>query len=530
MATGAELGYNTSASAMQMANTIFGNGTTVVGASYSGPANSSAIYSNGDALSPYATPGDTGVILSTGNARSFTQSSGDPNRSGGTSTDTSGTNNNSQFNAVAGTRTYDAVWMDVDFIPTGNVMTMNFVFSSEEYPEYVNSSFNDFLGVWINGTYVPISVGNGKTAINNINPSTEPNLFVSNTNDGYNTEMDGFTLTLKLTIPVNAGVVNSIRIGIADVGDSQWDSNVLIGADSVQTELVALDDLRTLRPDGIKVVDVLDNDVHLAGATLVITHLNDIPVTVGQTITLASGQQVKLNADGTLTVYGDGDTETLHFTYTVEDGLGNSDIGLVTINSVPCFVAGTLIRTPDGDVAIETLHPGDMVLTMDDGPQPLRWIGSRTVPARGGLAPICIRAGTFGDHGKLLVSPQHRILLRDSLAELMFGETEVLVAAKDLVNDRSVRRVVGGDVEYIHIMFDRHQIVMSEGLATESFHPGPQSMGDLPQEALEELTTLFPALDPDTGEGYGPAARRALKTFEARALIRSGSQANEWAA
>ncbi len=520
MATGAELGYNTSATALQMANTIFGNGTAVVGASYTGPANSSAIYTNGY-LSPGVVPSNSGVILSTGNAASFTQSSGDPNRSTGTSTDTTGVNNNAQFNAVAGTRTYDAVWLDVDFIPTGNVMTMNFVFSSEEYPEYVNSSFNDFLGVWINGVYVPVSVGNGTTAINNINPGTEPNLFISNTKDGYNTEMDGFTVTLKLTIPVNAGVVNSIRIGIADTGDAQYDSNVLIAADSVQTQLVALDDTQTLIPTGAKTVDVLANDVHLPGATLLITHLNGVAVVAGQIITLPSGQQLRLNADGTITIFGDGDAENLHFTYTVTDGLGNTDVGLVTINSVPCFVAGTLIRTPDGDVPVETLHPGDLVLTMDDGPQPLRWTGSRTVPARGGLAPICIRAGTFGDHGKLLISPQHRILLRDSLAELLFGESEVLVAAKDLVNDRSVRRVVGGDVEYVHLLFDRHQIVMSEGLATESFHPGPQTMGDFSDETLEELTTIFPELDPETGRGYGPSVRRSLKTYEAKALIRS---------
>ena len=81
MATGAELGYDTRASAVEMANTIFGNGVTVVGASYQGDRNSAAIYTNGDALSPYATPGDTGVILSTGRATDFTQSSGDPNRS-----------------------------------------------------------------------------------------------------------------------------------------------------------------------------------------------------------------------------------------------------------------------------------------------------------------------------------------------------------------------------------------------------------------------------------------------------------------
>ncbi|WP_201722215.1 Hint domain-containing protein, partial [Sulfitobacter sp. HI0023] len=76
---------------------------------------------------------------------------------------------------------------------------------------------------------------------------------------------------------------------------------------------------------------------------------------------------------------------------------------------------------------------------------------------------------TFGTHRDLLVSPLHRVLIRDSLAALLFGEDEVLIAARDLVNDRSVLRKPGGDVTYVHLMFDRHQVVFSEGLATESF-------------------------------------------------------------
>jgi len=228
MATGAELTYDTGASAMQMANAIFGDGVTVVSASYTGDKDSSAIYSNGDARSPDATPGDTGVILSTGDAKSFTQSSGDPNRATNTSTNTSGVNNNSDFNALAGTSTYDASWLDVDFVPTGNVMTMQFSFSSEEYPEYINSAYNDVFGVWVNGSHVPISVGNGTTSVTNINGANNANLVVSNTGDAYNTEMDGFTITMTLTVPVNVGVVNSIRIGVADATDSNYDSNVLI--------------------------------------------------------------------------------------------------------------------------------------------------------------------------------------------------------------------------------------------------------------------------------------------------------------
>ena len=152
MATGAELTY-TQSTALQMANAIFGDGVTVTGASYTGPSSSAAVYSNGQ-LAPGVVPATTGVILSTGRAADFTQSSGDPNRAAGTSTDTTGATNNAQFNTIAGATTYDAVWLDVDFIPTGDEMTMQFVFSSEEYPEYINSQFNDVVGVWINGTLV----------------------------------------------------------------------------------------------------------------------------------------------------------------------------------------------------------------------------------------------------------------------------------------------------------------------------------------------------------------------------------------
>jgi hypothetical protein len=524
MVAASELPIDTGATATEMAQNIFGDGVVVTGATFFGDNDSSGIYTNGDSVSPGVTPGDTGVILSTGDADDFTNSSGEANQSASTSTNTSGINNNSQLNAAAGAGTRDAAILDVDFIPTGDFMTMQFVFSSEEYPEFENSVYQDFVGVWINGTLVEMQVGNGDTDPGNINSTNNENLYIDNTADQFNTEMDGFTVTMTLTIPVNTGEVNTIRIAVADVSDSSYDSNLLIAGNSVQTQVVAFADDTHLDPNGSKDHDVLANDINGGGGTLTITHLNGVPVSVGVPVTLNTGQIIMLNADGTINLVGDGDTEDFNFTYTVDNGT-NTDIGVVNVSSIPCFVAGTMIATPDGERAVEGLQLGEMVLTKDEGPQPLRWMGSRTVNAEDNFAPIRIRANTFGEHDDLLVSPEHRILIRDSVAELLFGEQEVLVAAKELVNDRSVTRCVGGQVTYVHLMFDSHQVVYSEGLATESFLPGPQTTKSFERAIVDEICTLFPEIDPDTGLGYSPAARRVLKHFEAKLLHESQNAA-----
>ncbi|WP_420557811.1 Hint domain-containing protein [Roseovarius sp.] len=522
MVRGVEIPIDDRASATEMAETIFGDGVQVISASYTGDNDSSGIYTQGNSVSPGVMPSDTGVMFSTGDLNGFTNYtpwwSGNSNQSTQTTTNSSGPNNDPMFNAAAGTNTYDASFLDVDFIPTGDVMTMQFVFASEEFPEYAVGSFQDFVGVWINGTQVPLSVGDGDIDPNNLNAGSNANLFVDNSSDQYNTEMDGFTVTMTLTIPVNSGDVNSIRIGIADVTDANYDSTLIIAGNSVQTTLVALDDVSKLYPTGSKTLDVLDNDVNNTSGALTITQINGQNVVAGSTVTLATGQTVQLNADGTLTVVGDGDVEEVNFTYTVESANGQSDTGFVTLNSIPCFVRGSRIRCERGEVAVEDLCVCDLVMTRDEGLQPVRWIGHREVAGTGEYAPIRILAGTFGAHGELWLSPLHRVLIRDSLAELLFGEREVLVAAKDLVNDRSVRRVEVDTVDYFHLLFDRHQVIVSEGLPTESFLPGPQIKDSFEAEVLQEICTLFPEIDPETAEGYSPAARRMLRGFEAQIL------------
>ncbi len=182
---------------------------------------------------------------------------------------------------------------------------------------------------------------------------------------------------------------------------------------------------------------------------------------------------------------------------------------------VVCFTRGTRILTADGERPIETLSSGDLVLTLDHGYQPIRWIGSTTVAAEGKCAPIRIEAGVLGNHSPLRVSPQHRMLLAGWEAELLYDAAEVLVAAKMLVNDQTIRRDEGGMVEYFHMLFDGHEVIYAEGAASESFHPGQVGWGALAEEARAEILSLFPLLATGGLEAYGPSARRGLTAMEA---------------
>ncbi|MEM9756126.1 MAG: Hint domain-containing protein, partial [Pseudomonadota bacterium] len=492
-----ELDITTGISAQVMAETIFGPGVIIVAgsANYDGDTRSAGIWTDGDADSRQLTPGDSGLILSTGRVIDVTNSSGEQNVRGNTSTNTSGDNNDSDFNAVAGRSTFDAAFLEARIIPNTDFLSMQFTFASEEYPEFVGSIYNDQVGVWINGNYVNSPIF-ANARINDLNENANETLYIDNTGDDFNTEMDGFTVTLSLVIPVNQGVENTIKIGIADVGDSAYDSALLIAAESVQGLFLTRDDAITVFEGQTASVDVLTNDDAVGLAF--VTHINGQEVNAGDSVALNSGHVVTLLADGTLDIApppgqsGLTAAESVNFSYTAADGAGLTDTAFVTVTAIPCFAAGTLIRTAGGDVPVELLAPGDLVATRDAGYQPIQWVGRRRVAAEGRFAPIVIEAGTFGHHRRLVVSPQHRVLIRHRMAELMFGEDEVLVAAQDLVNGVSVRVAEGGEVTYVHLLFSQHQMVWSDGLLTESFFPGPATLATMEDAARTELFALFP--------------------------------------
>lgn len=161
-----------------------------------------------------------------------------------------------------------------------------------------------------------------------------------------------------------------------------------------------------------------------------------------------------------------------------------------------CFAEGTLIATVSGAVPIESVMPGDLVLTRDNGPKPLLWsarrrLGHADLMAAPHLCPVEIAADAFGNDRPLLVSPQHGILLKHDGQEVLTRAIHLARQKSGKVRQRNQCR----NVTYWHLFFEQHQIVFSNGLATESLFPGPQALISLPPDARRELAELLPEME-----------------------------------
>lgn len=170
---------------------------------------------------------------------------------------------------------------------------------------------------------------------------------------------------------------------------------------------------------------------------------------------------------------------------------------------VICFVRGTRIDTKHGECAVESLRVGDWVRTKDNGFQQVRWIGTRALGreqliASPNLRPIRISKNALAKgfpSTDLYVSPQHRVLVGNRAALTLMGVESVLVAAKHLVDLKGVDYVYDFDeVEYFHIVFDRHEVISSNGTWSESLYTGPEALDTLEDEARAEIIALFPEL------------------------------------
>ncbi len=236
-----------------------------------------------------------------------------------------------------------------------------------------------------------------------------------------------------------------------------------------------------------------------------------------------------VNAGGSLDVeYDPGDAEAgiVRFFDAGGTETGSAEFSEIE-NVIICFTPGTLIATPKGERAVESLREGDRVITRDNGIQEIRWTGHR--PLTGAelararhLRPVRIRAGALGNglpERDMVLSPNHRVLVANDRTALYFEEREVLVAAKHLTGIDGVDEIDVNMVTYVHFMFDQHEVVLSDGAWTESFQPGDYSLEGLGNAQRTEIFELFPELKTPEGIKDYHAARRSLKKHEAQALF-----------
>jgi hypothetical protein len=192
-------------------------------------------------------------------------------------------------------------------------------------------------------------------------------------------------------------------------------------------------------------------------------------------------------------------------TFEVMEALPSGSIpisGVSTHTVVVCFAGGTQIATPAGERRVETLKVGDLVITADGDIKPIRWIGARSATVsemllKKELRPVVIPAGAFGPnlpHSDLRLSRQHRLAVEGWQVEMLFGTERALVRAGHL-DGAGIRSVLPKEaITYYHILLDQHDLLVANGLASESFQPGPVGLCALDEAAREELEQLDPAL------------------------------------
>lgn len=220
----------------------------------------------------------------------------------------------------------------------------------------------------------------------------------------------------------------------------------------------------------------------------------------------------QISLDGAFNKYVDPDeVDEFTFDYIGSDGQtysgfvhakdgGEKDFLAEDAPIIICFGEGTEIETIDGPKTIETLLQGDFVLTFDHSIVPVRWIGSTVLTREDlqtwpNLRPIRVKHDTFGKgrpYKDVLLSPNHRVLVSGWRAELYFGEPEVLVPVKSLVDDDRIRVETDcQQISYYHLLLESHQVVYSNGLRSESLFLGDQSLLALSKQAEAEVRSIL---------------------------------------
>ncbi|MEE9428539.1 MAG: Hint domain-containing protein [Paracoccaceae bacterium] len=263
-------------------------------------------------------------------------------------------------------------------------------------------------------------------------------------------------------------------------------------------------------------IDGSDIRSSFLGDTVTVTLSGGGTATIaGVTFYLADGREVFTPTDGSI----------------LEDATLVSTTFVTTQASVPpanltpiCFTVGTEIETVNGVRAVETLSAGDLVKTADRGLAPILMVHGRTMSPEQlqqnpKHRPICIPAGALGlgtPKRELVVSPQHRILIRSNIALRMFAQQEILVPACQLVGHMGIFRVNSDDVvHYFHILLDHHAVVFAQGAPSETLFLGTQVHENLSPREISAIRSKLP----DSAEFTMEPARLFVRGARLRRLL-----------
>jgi hypothetical protein len=297
--------------ATQLAQSLVGPGVTVNSASFTGDTNAAGLFND-----PAASVGlASGIVLSSGDVHDVIG----PNEFSGVTTQFI-TGGDPDLDALlpAGQVTFDAASLTVNFTPTNPQLAINYVFSSDEYTEFVDSQFNDVFAFFVNGKNCAVTPGtNDPITINTINPGSNALFYVPNEPATYDTEFDGFTVVLTCRAAVNPGVNNTLRLAIADASDRRLDSAVFLQANGVSSNPIGplqpitpnrLLDTRNPALTAASSLGLSTEAIVPAGTSISVKVTGgDVPDTalaVALNVTAVDGQ-----APGFLTVFPDGGTQ-----------------------------------------------------------------------------------------------------------------------------------------------------------------------------------------------------------------------------
>jgi Hint domain len=323
----------------------------------------------------------------------------------------------------------------------------------------------------------------------------------------------GGTATLNSFIASLAGYVVQVDGGSLTVASSGFGSldGLTVSLDNgatLSTGQTPLSALRGLTVDfgtngGTFIVDSRGGPADLSGVTINGFVAGTDQVEFANLSAVFSHYSISDNGDSsqTVTLFGADDQELGSFTVagtTLTDASLKTTVnGDTVIFSDPpdasCFLAGTRIRTPAGEVNVEMLKAGDLILTADGRAVPVCWVGAQKLSSSAvhaaQLLPICIQAGALADNvpsRDLYVSPDHAMYLDG-----------MLVPAQHLLNGVSIKQIDQiGTIMYVHVETDPHEIIIAENAETESY----LDTGNRTSFTNSAIVSLFPAEEPKTWE------------------------------